>query len=186
MSTRCQIFIVDEREGHGNINDPCVMIYRHSDGYPEGKCGVVAALVEFLPKFMKHRGWDTEYMGAQLIASMIQGDKDYMIDMYQRRMDKAAKGSDDAVYYKKRLQEAKEEVDFLGYGISREIHGDIEYAYVITRKGVRVFDVTQDKKGNYLSWEERVHPHKWLELTKPVHRKMIMEGRTPKMFKQVA
>ena len=57
MSTRCMI----EVEG-------CkVKLYRHCDGYPNGKWGVLATLVPQVKKFLKLRGfWDGEYLLARI------------------------------------------------------------------------------------------------------------------------
>ena len=65
MSTRCQIeFKVDgERR----------TIYRHSDGYPDSKHGVVETLKQFL-KWNRGRNTDIEYLTANFIFwSKLQG-----------------------------------------------------------------------------------------------------------------
>jgi hypothetical protein len=42
MSTRCQIGIYSNEKSA--IDCPDILIYRHSDGYPDTDCGVVADL----------------------------------------------------------------------------------------------------------------------------------------------
>jgi hypothetical protein len=107
MSTRCQIGFMKDNK---NPNKPEILIYRHSDGYPEG---VKEAMETFFPKFLKERGaTDLEYMGAQFLASMIHDMQDWS----------------------KTLDESSTRTwEFLGYGIcgDKEFHGDIEFYYAI-------------------------------------------------------
>lgn len=44
-----------------------VELYRHSDGYPEGKHGVLALLQPFVDKFRAERGDDAAYFMARLV-----------------------------------------------------------------------------------------------------------------------
>lgn len=109
MSTRCQIGFMSEEDT--NPKKPQILIYRHSDGYPDG---IKPAMGEFFPKFLRERGaGDTEYMGAQFLA--------YMISEHQN--------------WAKSLDTPRS-IDtwmFLGYGIcgDKKFHGDIEYYYSI-------------------------------------------------------
>jgi len=69
MSTRCQIAFYDRRpRGEKSIMEKWeALVYRHSDGYPEG---VMPELVPFLRRWMKVRGWDLEYCAARLLQDM--------------------------------------------------------------------------------------------------------------------
>ena len=58
MSTRCMIGY----EGQG------ALIYRHSDGYPDGEHGVLATLIPFRDHFFKLRHDAGEYFLARLLA----------------------------------------------------------------------------------------------------------------------
>jgi hypothetical protein len=76
MSTRCQIGIYDEKETP--LNKPNVLLYKHSDGYPEG---VIPIIQPFLEDFSKKRGMDdVEYCSAWLLHALIQshGRTDYL------------------------------------------------------------------------------------------------------------
>lgn len=69
MSTRCQIgFYENDKEELENWD---VLLYRHSDGYPEDDCGVVATILPILQDFQENRGLsDTEYAGAWVCARL--------------------------------------------------------------------------------------------------------------------
>ena len=123
MSTRSQIGIY---ENSASIEKPTSIIYRHSDGYPEGKNGVIAVLMPFLKDFKSQRGDDTEYLAAQLVHRLIEKDKNHAIS---------------AGYYNK-------DSKYLGYGISNNIHSDIEYYYAIYPNIVIVFAVGNPDKKN--------------------------------------
>jgi len=70
MSTRCNVGIykkIDQR-----LKKPSVLLYKHSDGYPER---MEPLLVDFCNKFDKTRGLDdTEYCAAQCLYHMMQKD----------------------------------------------------------------------------------------------------------------
>ncbi len=75
MSTRSQIGFYDEVVVDGDATiKPQVMLYVHSDGYPEGPHGIPARLEQILPTYFKYRPyWDTEYMAAQVLTHMVMG-----------------------------------------------------------------------------------------------------------------
>ena len=144
MSTRCQIGIL--KEGTKDYKKPEILIYRHSDGYPEDESGVKATMQEFFPRFLAARGGDdTEYMGAQLLAHMIGASQNWASTL---------------------PEQSRETWHFLGYGICGDhiFHGDIEFYYSIspivaendkekhfgrsTRVKVEVYEVTRD-------WEKK-------------------------------
>jgi hypothetical protein len=92
-----------------------VIIYRHCDGYPDGEHGVMAMLRPLVLSFLKHRGYfDPFYLSAQIIAAQIE---------------KTRSGP----------------TDFLGCGVEAytdgQLHGDIEFLYVITKDAIEVRNV---------------------------------------------
>jgi len=106
MSTRCQIQI----EGNTAI------IYQHSDGYPEA---VLPDVMPFVATFFKSRGNDPEYLAARLIQHMTNlADK-------QRAEFQKTLGS----------PHTDRGPDFTGYGVSAELHGDIEFLYTVKQNG---------------------------------------------------
>lgn len=66
MSTRCQIKIKSDDE---SVNT--VYVYRHHDGYPNGRHGVLALLVPTVDKFRVERGYfDSSYLLARICAAV--------------------------------------------------------------------------------------------------------------------
>ena len=66
MSTRCQIGFYDSMEK--DLEKYEALIYRHSDGYPEG---VLPDIVPFLKEFSSDRGMtDIEYCSARLLQHL--------------------------------------------------------------------------------------------------------------------
>ena len=127
MSTRCQIGIY---EADSNISTDVdittnwqVLLYRHSDGYPDG---VVSDVLPFLKEFIKKRGYDIEYMGACLIA-------------YLKHWHCGQKVTDRA-YREGHIKVNDFECDPLCHGISKDFHSDIEYFYAITPSNLIVFE----------------------------------------------
>ncbi len=103
MSTRSQIKL---KETHDDI-----YIYKHCDGYPEG---VLPTLKPFVDKFIKERGYDPEYLLAQIVRC-------FAVEDYKR-------AAEDTTGYG-RFSE------FTGWGLDRQRHGDIEYLYEIDSNG---------------------------------------------------
>jgi len=124
MSTRCQIRFEEEWEWDGKTHRQIAQIYRHSDGYPDGSCGVVSDLKKFF-----------EWYGSEPNART--GDVSYACA--------------DFIYFMKNDMDddlKKEGWNKLGYGVenpSNGIHGDEEYLYVVTYKDgkwyVKVSDI---------------------------------------------
>ena len=113
MSTRCQILV----EGAS------ASVYRHSDGYPDGPHGVIKALKKIVKNFMKHRGFDPEYMTAHIVSGMIAANKRNLSSM-QRKNPGNVKNY--------------EQLKCTGFGIRGyngdsdvNFEGDIEYVYFI-------------------------------------------------------
>lgn len=126
MSIRCQIGIY--QKGEEDLKDFEVLIYRHSDGYPEG---VLPDILPYIKLFLKHRGWDEEYLGARLLQYMTKEHDGYMGDFEKQMSKNGIKG------YSGELN--SNHYSFLGYGISRYFHGDIEYFYAIYPDVVNVY-----------------------------------------------
>lgn len=112
MSTRAQIKFKDSEF---NIH-----IYKHSDGYPEGKHGVLAILAPFVEKFFENRGNDECYFLAQFIRHTAVAE-------YQKELtDKPLVSLRGSPYGTS---------GFLGWGLDCVKHGDTEYLYEIGPKG---------------------------------------------------
>lgn len=117
MSTRCQVLV----EGSD------VVIYRHSDGYPEEKAGVLASLLPLVKDFMASRGADPFYLTAHIIARFIQEHFEWF-----EAFKKEARNQDHPPY---------DEHKWLGYGVEAwagQFHGDVEYVYVVKPDHVEV------------------------------------------------
>jgi len=164
MSTRCHIIVEDQEWGYNTI------LYRHSDGYPDGTHGVVYALAEFMQMFMHRRGWDPCFMPAQLLHFLISKDAAHMVEYMKEDIKRFGGPSQ----YQQEVLDTDGN-NLLGYGISSEIHGDIEYAYVITKDGVNVYS-TPCMGG----CEDR---DTWKRLTTDRQAKRIMEGKVPRKWK---
>ena len=116
MSTRCQIEFVGKE---GNAVDERILVYRHSDGYPEG---VVPDLKEFL-KWNGGRISDIEYTSANFIYwSKRRFEELYYGDYFEEEKNK--KWSEPQSYNSNLL---------LGFGICEKdvFHGDIDYFYQV-------------------------------------------------------
>lgn len=102
MSTRCNIHFT-----YGD--DVCANVYRHSDGYPDGKHGVPADLEKFFKAVEKettdHRFDDPEYLAAKFIV-------------WQAGEYSGEPGS----------------LDFISLGVCTEDHGDVAYIYTVDCK----------------------------------------------------
>jgi hypothetical protein len=157
MSTRCHIIIEDPEWRISTI------IYRHSDGYPQGENGVLATLVPFVQRFVHYRGWDPCYLPAQLLAHMIVKDREHLRKFYQERVEEMKPG-DLRDYYQREVDNV--ENNFLGYGISPEMHGDTDFVYVITQDAITVYNGNRTKalvtpKQARAMMEKGTIPKKW-------------------------
>jgi hypothetical protein len=123
MSTRAHIAFYSEKDQP--LKDWDALIYKHSDGYPEG---TLPLLKEFCEAFNKQRGLeDSEYASARYVARLAT-ERDEQLAEYRNPI-------------------AMEEFDFLGIGISKQLHGDIEYFYAVFPNRIEVYRLNQD------SWE---------------------------------
>jgi len=157
MSTRCHIIVEDPSSGDKTI------LYRHSDGYPNGEHGVLASLVPFVARFMKHRGWDPCYLGAQIVCDQINRSREYMRKYHLDAIDRFNfEGKGNAGYHVGALERIDD--DFLGFGISSGIHGDVEFIYRVTPEGIHV----EDSGGNVQ--------------TTPAEARVMFEGVIPERY----
>ena len=119
MSTRCNIGVYENKED--KLDDFYALLYRHSDGYPEG---VLPEIVPFLKWWDQQRGiGDTEYCGARLLQYLCnQSD------------------GGPAIKTAELLNKNTDYTGIYGYGICKYIHWDIEYFYKIYPKAVEVYE----------------------------------------------
>lgn len=127
MSTRCQIGFYRSKEAP--IGKWEALLYRHSDGYPDG---VLPEIEPFLRWWEVQRGMsDIEYCSARLLQ--------YLCNEYDgasRQIAKEITG--------KAVDILGKNTDYTGilcYGICKGFHGDIEYFYKIYPYGIDVYKV---------------------------------------------
>ena len=109
MSTRCQIGFYSSPETP--LERPDVVVYRHHDGYPDGKSGVVEPLLAWARDFKKERGLDnTCYCSARCLVALMKASG----HLY----GKTGYGIDG----------------------DRQLHFDIEYYYRVDPQGITVYD----------------------------------------------
>jgi len=133
MSTRCHIEfkrIWNEKLKNGKVKkvEESRMVYRHSDGYPEG---VVPDLKEFL-EWNDGRNSDLEYMTANFIYwSKRWHEERYYHESYGGGMDKDG----NKVPWHKKPQDMNSML-LLGFGVCEKngFHGDMEYFYEVIVK----------------------------------------------------
>jgi hypothetical protein len=139
MSTRCQIAIFDQdiiqklNDTKFLLTDWEVLLYRHSDGYPDG---VMPDIKPFIQEFINVRGYDSEYMGACLIVYLKHwhcGDKMPISEGHKLELNEFA-------------------IDVLCHGICKSIHPNIEYFYAISRNDmgatIYAFEVLSSDDGD--------------------------------------
>lgn len=147
MSTRSQIRFTVKGEYEDNktkkvkkYNDGSVLIYRHSDGYPDTEHGVV----ESLKRFFKWNGGrnDLEYMTANFILFEKLESIKGLNEMRKNMGDKYGR-----IQTLESILETNDDHNanwLLGYGICQpdNFHWDIEYFYDVEvyRKGTGMFD----------------------------------------------
>jgi len=105
MSTRCNIHFVDSflEDGDAPIN-----AYRHSDGYPDGKHGVLASLETFFQAVEDQCDGDTRFNCAEYLAAKF------------------------IVWQASRFAHNPEKpLAFLSLGVAAQDHGDIEFIYTV-------------------------------------------------------
>jgi len=126
MSTRSQIGFYGGTEK--DLNNWQALIYRHSDGYPDG---VLPDIMPFLKWWKKDTGRhdDTEYTSARLLQ--------YMTNLHDGR-------------YQKHWEKAEEKglTGVYGHGICKDFHGDIEYFYAVYPDRVDVYETDFNFEGD--------------------------------------
>jgi len=126
MSTRCQIGIFENSK---DLAKPDFLMYKHSDGYPEG---VLPLLEPFLKRFYQERGFDPEYLMAWMVHEFISERV-----KWQKRNHRIYVKKDPAMvrYY------PKDGRCWVDYGVcgDRKLHGDIEYFYAIFKDRLEVY-----------------------------------------------
>lgn len=118
MSTRCQIGVY--KNSDRDITKPSVVIYRHSDGYPDG---AGKDLLDIVKRYKKQRSMnDSEYLAANILGFM-----------------KA-----EQINWANSLEKYKETWEFVGYGIcgDKKLHGDIEYFYAVYPDRIETYEQT--------------------------------------------
>lgn len=113
MSTRCQLGFYESTEQA--MDKPTALIYRHCDGYPDGKSGVLAALLPWAEDFQVRRGLsDAEYASARALVALM------------------------------RQHDALDGVTSYGICGNHGLHGDIDYFYRVDPSGITVFETPID------------------------------------------
>lgn len=132
MSTRCTTHF-----RHGKHTE--AIIYRHSDGYPDG-AGV--DIRRFFKRLKDHvpdnRFHDPAYLAAKYVVFLVETMRADMEEFY-KRIEETPK--------------AKDTLDFLSVGVCKTDPGDIEYQYVVdcskvTEDGpsLKCYDVCEGRK----------------------------------------
>ena len=109
MSTRSTTHFVDST---GTI----AIIYRHSDGYPEGAGRDLISFLVECAALPDPRLNDPSYLAAKYVV--------FLANMFNSSLERNASGEYARVPHKSRL-------DFLSVGVMSEDPGDIEYRYVV-------------------------------------------------------
>ena len=118
MSTRAQIGIY--KSSKKKISKPDVLLYKHSDGYPDG---VIPIIEPFLKRFDAERGIaDTEYCGAWLSHALVEESIENMKKWFPKKDGKS----------------------FLGHGICKNFHEDIEYFYRVYPNTIEIYETKFD------------------------------------------
>lgn len=117
MSTRCDIGIYPK--GYIDLNKPYSVFYKHYDGYPDGKHGMINGLTKVLRHIQKiGRTNDESYFAAQFLYEMM------------------------------RAQNKGKKSDGLGFGIQsgKDTQADIEYYYAVMPDRIECYSVYFDNK----------------------------------------
>lgn len=110
MSTRCTTHFV-----YGNRLT--AIVYRHSDGYPDGAGKDLLKFFEECSKLQDSRFGDPSYLAAKYVVFLAQMfSVDYVYDEELKKYNEIPK---------------KNRLEFLSVGIVMEDPGDIDYRYVV-------------------------------------------------------
>jgi hypothetical protein len=91
------------------------IVYRHSDGYPEGAGVDLLRFIGECAKLQDSRLSDPSYLAAKYVV--------FLADMFNRTMKKV---NGEYKYVK-----SKSKLEFLGVGVLMEDPGDIRYRYIV-------------------------------------------------------
>lgn len=119
MSTRCQVW----------VKGSDVVVYRHSDGYPDS---VLDVLLPICKKFAEFRRDDPDYLSAHIVAAFIAKHKAWV--------NKVIRGQKKEGKTEKDLAALRYEA-ILGHGVEAyngKFHGDVEWVYVVNADHVEV------------------------------------------------
>jgi hypothetical protein len=126
MSTRSQIGFYKNKEQ--SFDEPDVLIYKHSDGYPEG---VIPLLKEFCKMFKERRGLDdTEYAGAWYVYELINEHVNHMKEF--KKETNYTNIPDDGM-------------DCLSHGIVKGFQWDIDFYYRVHPNEIKVYEMPERK-----------------------------------------
>lgn len=169
MSTRAQIEFKHIRKFFGR-KKPIISrrtVYRHSDGYPDTECGVIADLVSFL-KWNNGRNSDIEYQTANFIYWSKRWHEELYFNKIWNRTDKSKVKDINAKWHD--VENTNVSNLHTGFGICENdgFHGDIEYFYEV------VYEVIETEKNMY---EEKTYINVYnveqKDYSKPVTRKSL-------------
>jgi hypothetical protein len=110
MSTRSTTHFID-----GDESKPVAIIYRHSDGYPEGAGVDIHTFLEQCAKLKDSRFTDPSYLAAKYVV--------FLADMFSHHFDWHGKNV--------RPIPNDSKLEFISVGVLMEDPTDIEYRYVI-------------------------------------------------------
>ena len=125
MSTRSTTHFIDSQ----NSNKPTAIVYRQSDGYPEGAGMDIMRFLRECKKLQDSRLNDECYLAAKYVV--------FLADMFNSKFTKFEQDGvcDDSKTPVKAgeygYKRAASKLDFLSVGILQTDPGDIEYRYVI-------------------------------------------------------
>lgn len=116
MSTRCNIGIYENDSI--DLEKPSIILYQHHDGNPEY---MIPLIKKYVTKFLKGRGfYDYKYLGARLIQMLIDDAENHSEEFYKQI----------GATYRNKMN---------GFGISEDIHGDINYYYALYQDYFNVY-----------------------------------------------
>ena len=127
MSTRCVIKF--GCKGDDGKLASYAMVYQHSDGYPDGEHGVPAVLQRFFEAVegdtSDTRFGDPTYLAAKFIVWATQAGRAQQAE-FRKRIGSASRDTKDGP------------LNFLGYGVTQQIPGDVAYVYFVDCSTTRV------------------------------------------------
>jgi hypothetical protein len=112
MSTRSTTHFI-----YGDESNPVAIVYRHSDGYPEGAGVDLLSFLKKCDKLADSRLNDAAYLAAKYVV--------FLAAMFNRKYERNTKTG--KLGYKK----AKSPLDFISVGVVGQDPSDIEYRYVV-------------------------------------------------------